>query len=78
MKTHIIMTYVMGAALTVSTQTMAQQRVEVNGHIDVVSNYVWLGMDQNTGFSVQPALGLAAQRLLAGANSAIELRAKRL
>ena len=53
------MAYVMGAALTVSTQTMAQQRVEVNGHIDVVSNYVWRGMDQNSGFSVQPALGLA-------------------
>lgn len=59
MKTHIIMAYVMGAALTVSTQTMAQQRVEVNGHIDVVSDYVWRGMDQNYGFSVQPALGLA-------------------
>ena len=31
----------------------------MNGNNDLVNNYVWRGMDQNSGFSVQPTLGLS-------------------
>ena len=59
MKTRIIITSVMGAALTLSSAAFAQDRVTVNGSIDLVNNYVWRGMDQNSGFSVQSTLGLS-------------------
>ena len=31
----------------------------MNGNNDLVNNYVWRGMDQNSGFSVQPTLGMS-------------------
>ena len=59
MKTKIIIASIMGAALTLSSAASAQEKVTVNGNIDLVNNYVWRGMDQNSGFSVQPTLGLS-------------------
>lgn len=54
----------MGVALTPILMTAtAQDKVTVNGHVDLVNNYVWRGMDQNAGFSVQPALGLSYKGL---------------
>ena len=63
MKTKIIIASIMGAALTLSSAASAQEKVTVNGNIDLVNNYVWRGMDQNSGFSVQPTLGLSYKGL---------------
>ena len=59
MKTNIIIASLLGAALTLSSTASAQDKVTVHGNIDLVNNYVWRGMDQNSGFSVQPTLGLS-------------------
>ena len=56
MKTKIIIASILGAAVTFSSAASAQEKVTVNGNIDLVNNYVWRGMDQNSGFSVQPTL----------------------
>lgn len=37
----------------------AQDKFTVSGKADLVSNYVWRGIDQGSGFSVQPQLGLS-------------------
>ena len=63
MKTKIIIASIMGAALTLSSAASAQEKVTVNGNIDLVNNYVWRGMDQNSGFSVQPTLSLSYKGL---------------
>ena len=63
MKTRIIITSMMGAALTLSSAASVQEKITVNGNIDLVNNYVWRGMDQNSGFSVQPTLGLSYKGL---------------
>ena len=63
MKTKIIIASIMGAAVTLSSAASAQEKVTVNGNIDLVNNYVWRGMDQNSGFSVQPTLGLSYKGL---------------
>lgn len=36
----------------------AQDRLAVNAKVDFVSDYIWRGADQNSGFSVQPSLTL--------------------
>ena len=36
---------------------------KVNGKIDLVSDYVWRGAYQNSGFSVQPTLALSYRNL---------------
>ena len=59
MKTKIIIASILGAAVTFSSAASAQEKITVNGNIDLVNNYVWRGMDQNSGFSVQPTLGLS-------------------
>lgn len=46
----------------------AQDKFTVNGKVDFVSNYVWRGSDQNSGFSVQPALSMAYRGFLLSAN----------
>lgn len=49
----------MGAAiLLLPTKTYAQNKFTVNGKADFVSDYIWRGADQNSGFSVQPSLTL--------------------
>ena len=63
MKTKIIIASILGAAMTLSSAASAQDKVTVNGNIDLVNNYVWRGMDQNSGFSVQPTLGLSYKGL---------------
>ena len=63
MKTKIIIASILGAAMTLSSAASAQEKVTVNGNIDLVNNYVWRGMDQNSGFSVQPTLGLSYKGL---------------
>ena len=37
----------------------AQDKFTVSAKADFVSNYVWRGSDQNSGFSLQPTLGFA-------------------
>lgn len=59
MKAKLIIASVLGAAMTFSSAVSAQEKVTVHGNIDLVSNYVWRGMDQHSGFSVQPTLGLS-------------------
>ena len=63
MKTNIIFASILGTAMTFSSAVSAQEKVTVNGHTDLVNNYVWRGMDQNSGFSVQPTLGLSYKGL---------------
>ena len=63
MKTKFIIASILGAAMTFSSAASAQEKVTVNGNIDLVNNYVWRGMDQNSGFSVQPTLGLSYKGL---------------
>ena len=63
MKTKFIIASILGAAVTLSSAASAQEKVTVNGNIDLVNNYVWCGMDQNSGFSVQPTLGLSYKGL---------------
>ena len=48
----------LGAAMMVPMSVSAQDKFEVHGKADFVSNYVWRGFDQNSGFSVQPSLTL--------------------
>ena len=59
MKTRAFFTIMLGAVMTVSTAAFAQEKLTVNGNIDLVNNYVWRGMDQNSGFSVQPTLSFS-------------------
>lgn len=63
MKTKFIIASILGAAVTFSSAASAQEKVTVNGNIDLVNNYVWRGMDQNSGFSVQPTLSLSYKGL---------------
>lgn len=44
--------------MAIPSTAQAQDRLTVNGRIDLVNNYVWRGMDQNSGCSMQPTLGL--------------------
>lgn len=46
--------FLTGLVITVS----AQDRLSLHGNVDLVSNYIWRGSDQNTGCSVQPELSL--------------------
>lgn len=59
MKTKTILTLAMGAALALPASLSAQDKPTAGGRMDLVNNYVWRGMDQGSGFSVQPTLGLA-------------------
>lgn len=53
------LTAAMGAAILLfPTKTYAQDKFTVNGKADFVSDYIWRGADQNSGFSVQPSLTL--------------------
>lgn len=36
----------------------AQDKFEVSGNVELVSSYVWRGMDQESGASLQPSLTL--------------------
>ena len=63
MKTKFIIASILGAAVTLSSAASAQEKVTVNGNIDLVNNYVWRGMDQNSVFSVQPTLSLSYKGL---------------
>ena len=55
-KNDLILVLALGA-ITLPASISAQDKFTVNGNIDLVNNYVWRGMDQNSGFSVQPMLG---------------------
>ncbi len=55
-KNDLILILALGA-MTLPASISAQDKFTVNGNIDLVNNYVWRGMDQNSGFSVQPMLG---------------------
>lgn len=58
-KMNWILTFVLGAAMLLPASASAQDKFTVNGNLDLVTNYVWRGMDQNSGVSVQPGLKLA-------------------
>lgn len=45
-------------AATMATSATAQDKFSVNGKADFVSDYIWRGADQNSGFSIQPSLTL--------------------
>ena len=62
-RTNLLMVSLFGAAFTLAPAASAQDKLTVNGNIDLVSNYVWRGMDQLSGFSVQPMLGISYKGL---------------
>lgn len=45
--------------LATQAQTEEKSKFDVQGSIDLVSNYIWRGADQNSGVSVQPSLTLS-------------------
>lgn len=54
------------SAITLSStsiQAEAKENVQVNGKADFVSDYIWRGADQNSGFSIQPSLTLGYKGL---------------
>lgn len=51
----------------------AQDKFTVSGRADFVSNYVWRGSDQNSGFSVQPYLTLGYKGFSLTANGSQSL-----
>ena len=61
MKAFILL--MLATTIAMPSAASAQDKVTVNGNIDLVNNYVWRGMDQNSGFSVQTTLGLSYQGL---------------
>lgn len=50
-----------------STTTMAQDSFELSCGADIVSRYVWRGMDQGAGASLQPSLAFGYKGLSLGA-----------
>lgn len=55
----IILSAVFGVILSaIPLDSNAQNKFSVNGKVDFVSDYIWRGIDQNSGFSVQPSLTL--------------------
>lgn len=61
MKKIIIKTFavVMVVAMIFPIKTHAQNKFTVSGNVNFVSDYIWRGADQNSGFSVQPSLTLS-------------------
>jgi hypothetical protein len=53
----IILFCVLG--IVIKTEMKAQSAFGVTGKIDFVSDYIWRGAYQNSGFSLQPALGVS-------------------
>ena len=51
----------------------AQDKLTVSSKADFVTNYVWRGSDQNSGFSVQPALSFAYRGFVLSANGSQSL-----
>lgn len=51
--------FLLCAALATLTCAYAQDKPEIHGKADFVNNYVWRGLDQNSGFSVQPSLSIS-------------------
>lgn len=49
---------ILGAAIISPAKSKAENKFTVNGKADFVSDYIWRGADQNSGFSVQPSLTL--------------------
>lgn len=43
---------------TTATTAFSQDKFTVNGNVDIVNNYVWRGLDQNSSFSIQPSMKL--------------------
>ena len=63
MKTRIIITSMMGAALTLSSAASAQEKTTVNGNSDLVNSHPWRGKNQNPGTSAQTTLALSYKGL---------------
>ena len=60
-RNDLIYALVLGAATALPAGVSAQDKFTVSGNLDLVTDYVWRGIDQNSGVSVQPALGLACK-----------------
>ena len=66
------------AALMCPVSSMAQNKLAVNGKAEFVTDYVWRGAYQGSGFSVQPSLtlGYAGLTLNAWGNQSLSKDAK--
>lgn len=49
----------LAVALMCPAVVNGQNEFTVNGKADFVTDYIWRGADQNSGFSVQPSLNWA-------------------
>lgn len=63
MKTIILS---IGLTIVICFTIKAQEKLKVNGKIDFASDYIWRGAYQNSGFSIQPTLGLAYKNFSLG------------
>lgn len=63
MKKFILSVFALAAVVSAS----AESKVEVSAGADLVSDYVWRGCDQESGFSVQPGMSLGLGGFTVGA-----------
>ena len=60
MKIHLLKLLVALAIVAIlPLSSQAQEKFTVHGELGFVSDYVWRGADQNSGFSVQPSLTMS-------------------
>jgi hypothetical protein len=65
---NYIKTWMIGIIIIISTSpAVGQEAVKTSAGADIVSKYVWRGVNQGTGVSLQPALGIAYKGFSLGA-----------
>lgn len=76
MKKFILSVFALAAVVSAS----AESKVEVSAGADLVSDYVFRGLDQASGFSVQPSFGLSIGGFSVGAwgSTSLDMSSKEL
>ncbi|MDR2286317.1 MAG: hypothetical protein LBE04_02405 [Prevotellaceae bacterium] len=64
---NYIKSLVIALSIVVISPATGQDKVETSAGVDFVSKYVWRGVSQGVGTSIQPALGLSYKGLSLGA-----------
>ena len=59
MRTWLKLSLLTGMVSGICFSAKAQDSLIIQAKTDFISNYVWRGSDQNSGFSVQPYLTIA-------------------
>ena len=64
MKTKVIIASILGAAMTISSSASAQDKITVNGNIDLVNNYVWRKLEVDLWQLILPFYNKGKQKLV--------------